>query len=104
MWRGKLSLRRLNVIFKNLPATSATARKLQPDLTRWGESEYLLAHIADLLASANWQRGADPEKPPPRPEPYPRPGQAEAKASRVLAKAKAWRAAQTTDSEGGSDV
>lgn len=34
----------------------------------------VLADIFDVLALANWQRGADPKHPPKKPPPYPRRG------------------------------
>lgn len=39
---------------------------------RWELTDTLLAHIADLLAGANWQRAGN--KNAPRPKPIPRPG------------------------------
>ena len=39
----------------------------------WSVTDYLLALIADLLQSGNWQRAGD--KHAPRPKPIPRPGE-----------------------------
>lgn len=93
MWRGRLSLRRLWVLIKNLPPNSAFVQAVVggPHYTE----RAILADIFDVLAAANWQRGADPKNPPPKPKPYPRPGDAsrvQAERDRLRAQALAWRA------------
>jgi len=56
----------------NLPREGAVAAALDPEGKRWWTTDtYLLAHIADLLARANWQRAGRG----PKPKPIPRPGQ-----------------------------
>lgn len=37
----------------------------------WGDAEHILAHILDVLAAGNWQRGGGKGR---RPQPLPRPG------------------------------
>jgi hypothetical protein len=75
----RLSLRRLAVLVRGLPADSATVRALEPSM-QWGSNEYLLAHILDVLRVGNWlvvesnkRRGARN----PYPQPVPRPGDVE---------------------------
>ena len=50
----------------NLPPDSAVARACDPDW-QWGLPEQLMALVADLLAIANWQRGAGKRSDFPRP-------------------------------------
>jgi hypothetical protein len=55
----------------NLPREGAVAAALDPEGTRWWTADtYLLAHIADTLALANWQRADGKGS---RPKPIPRP-------------------------------
>ena len=49
---------------------SALAQAIEPDLTQWGTTDYLLALIADNLQAANWQRGGGKT---PMPKPIERP-------------------------------
>jgi hypothetical protein len=71
-WLGTeaLSWRDLWVIVNQSPQGSALDRAMRPDEALWGLPEQLLAHIADQLADANWQRGGKGN----RPERLPRPG------------------------------
>lgn len=70
-WRGTLSPRRLEVLIRHLPPTSATKRAM----LKWHHStEDILADVFDVLAGANWQRAHSRERPVPYPKPYPRPG------------------------------
>lgn len=64
---------------RGLPADSATARAIEPTL-QWGATEYLLAHVLDVLRVSNWltveankKKGARN----PYPKPVPRPGEPE---------------------------
>lgn len=75
----RLSLRRLAVLVRGLPADSATARALDPSL-QWSSTEHLLAHVLDVLRVGNWlvvesnkRKGARN----PFPQPVPRPGDPE---------------------------
>ena len=52
---------------------SAIFQEVAGESGRWGESEHLLAIIADTLHAANWQRGGDSNA--QRPLPLQRPGQ-----------------------------
>lgn len=49
----RFSYRRLRVLLKHLPRESAFVRERSGELARWGESEQLLAHIADTLSVLN---------------------------------------------------
>ncbi|QIQ04689.1 hypothetical protein HA039_22520 [Streptomyces liangshanensis] len=76
--RGRLTSRRLAVLIRHLPRDSAVARELHGESADWTVTEYLLAHVADQLAEANWMfatvnRDEDAD-PPEAPEPVPRPG------------------------------
>lgn len=73
----RLTFRRLlRVILPNLPPTSAFRRAIDPDGSRWGEAEHLLAVVIDLLNLGNWQRqNAGSKNPSEKPKPYPRPEQ-----------------------------
>ncbi|MFF2612694.1 hypothetical protein [Kitasatospora sp. NPDC058046] len=72
---GRLTWMELVALVRGLPPTSRLHAALsdRPG-TPWTQAEYLLADIWDVLANANWQRGAD--KHATRPKPYPRPGAA----------------------------
>lgn len=73
---GELTWRRLGVLVRHLPREAASVRAQHGEQTWWGDSEYLLAVIADLLAGANWQRAnAGLKHPKPKPKPLPRPGE-----------------------------
>ncbi len=55
----------------NLPREGAVSAALDPEGARWWTPDtYLLAHIADTLSWANWQRAGKG----PKPKPTPRPG------------------------------
>jgi hypothetical protein len=73
LFNGSLTPRRLAVLIRNLPNESATARDFHGEVLDWGQTEHLLALIADLLAEANWQRQGDKAK--QHPKPLTRPGQ-----------------------------
>ncbi|MFD7410616.1 hypothetical protein [Kitasatospora purpeofusca] len=70
---GRLTWMELAALVRGLPPTSRLRTALD-GRPAWSQTDYLLADIWDVLASANWQRGAD--KHTPRPGPYPRPGAA----------------------------
>jgi len=92
VWRGRLSLRKLWVLISHLPPDSAFVQAVVggPHATE----RAILADIFDVLALANWQRGADPKSPPKQPKPYPRPGDTRRvteKYDRLRAQAMAFR-------------
>lgn len=60
-----LSWRDLLVIVRQSPTGSAVDRALSPKEAPWGLGEQLMAHVADLLATANWQRAGQGEPPKP---------------------------------------
>ncbi|MFJ4799205.1 hypothetical protein [Kitasatospora purpeofusca] len=70
---GRLTWTELVALVRGLPPTSRLRAALD-GRPAWGQTDYLLADIFDVLAGANWQRGGD--KTTPRPKPYPRPGAA----------------------------
>ncbi|MET8687704.1 hypothetical protein ABZV77_26175 [Streptomyces sp. NPDC004732] len=76
--RGRLSSRRLAVLIRHLPRDGAVAREAEGEAAEWSVGDYLLAHVVDQLADANWMfatvnqdEDADPLDPP---KPLPRPG------------------------------
>lgn len=89
MWRGRLSLRRLNVLITNLPPGSALERASGDG---WSVDRHLTAHVLDTLRQANWQRAGDPKA--KCPDPIPRPGETEQSQARIRANAEAFRARQ----------
>ncbi|MFD8596966.1 hypothetical protein ACFV1L_18390 [Kitasatospora sp. NPDC059646] len=70
LFTGELTWRELRSLIRGLPPTSRlrTAIAGRP---AWGMTEYLLADLFDVLATANWQRAGD--RTASRPRPYPRP-------------------------------
>lgn len=71
----KLSWYDLKIIVRHIEPGSPLHHAIAPEQARWATGEivpYLLAHIADVLANANWQRANRPSA--PRPKPIPRPG------------------------------
>lgn len=69
LWRGKLSFRRLALLIRHLPATSALVRSIEPDVAaaaEWGSVNYQLADLFDAFARINFDK----------PKPYPRPADA----------------------------
>lgn len=73
-WLGtrRLSWRDLLVLVKQAPRGSALSRAVHGESDLWDLHGHLLGVIADLLASANWQRAGDNNA--KRPTPIPRPG------------------------------
>ncbi len=69
---GELSYRRLSVFLAGSLRDSCYMRSVSGEEAEWSLTDYLLALIADQLATANWQRSGDPKI--PRPKPIPRPG------------------------------
>jgi hypothetical protein len=72
----RLSLRRLAVMVRGLPADSATARAVEPYL-QWSPTEHLLAHVLDVLRVGNWlvvESNKRKGSRNPYPKPIPRPG------------------------------
>ncbi|MHC6175472.1 DUF5361 domain-containing protein [Glutamicibacter sp. X7] len=64
----------LRAIVNNLPHDSAYWRKREPERSRWGIAEYLLAIIADSLRWLVWAKTKDAKRNRNRPKPIPRPG------------------------------
>lgn len=62
------------ILVAGLPYDSATVRAMHGPAVEWSTGDYLLAHIADLLAAANWQRAG--RESAPKPTPIERPGNA----------------------------
>ncbi|MEU4796265.1 hypothetical protein [Streptomyces sp. NPDC023327] len=84
--RGRLSSRRLALLIRHLPRDSAVARETEGEAAEWAVGDYLLAHVVDQLADANWMfatvnrdEDADPLEPP---KPVPRPGTVDVAATR----------------------
>lgn len=75
-WLGSeaLSWRDLLVIVRQCPSDSSIARSFEPEQSTWGVSEYLLALVADYLATQTWMQSEDGQKGRNRPKPLPRPG------------------------------
>lgn len=67
VWRGRMSLRKLWVRIQGLPRTSEFCRAVEPQLTRWGAGEHLVADFIDEFRRSIYER----------PAPWPRPGDAE---------------------------
>lgn len=89
-------------LVEQLPREARFVRQVAP-AAMWGESEYLLAGIADRLAAANWQRGGGRGA---KPEPVMRPDKRRARVDHAAAieQAKqarvAWEAAYAAKTEG----
>jgi hypothetical protein len=69
LWRGKLSLRRLELMIRHLPLSSVLVRTVDPDLAataEWTADTYMLADLFDLHARTSFKN----------PKPYPRPADA----------------------------
>lgn len=64
----------LRAILTNLPNDSAYWRKREPERSRWGVAEYMLAMIADSLRWLVWAKTEDAKRNRKRPSPIPRPG------------------------------
>lgn len=66
VWRGRLSLRRLDLLVRHLPATSDLVRALDPEAAAVASMPpvgYVLMDLFDLQAQAKFKN----------PKPYPRP-------------------------------
>ncbi|MGW0136238.1 hypothetical protein [Streptomyces sp. NPDC003299] len=71
-----MTVRRLRVLMAGLPSNSLYKARLRgiTDGQRWGDAEYLLAFIADILqAQYGVQYVGVTHKKPPQMNPYPRP-------------------------------
>ena len=90
MWRGTLSLRRLNALISNLPPDCALSRAIDPEVAAWSVTDHLLATVIDTLQTANWQRGGDANA--ARPKPFPRPGRTRRDTDAIAARARAFKA------------
>ena len=70
------------VLAANLPASSRTARDIEPRLA-WSQTDYLLAAVVDNLAALRYEHArANGAKRAQRPKPTPRPGEAKKEAPR----------------------
>lgn len=65
---------RLTRFLNQLPADSAFHRSVDPEGAGWSTDTYLLAHIADSVAGANWQRSGKGKRPKPIPRPHAKSG------------------------------
>ncbi|NEC21177.1 hypothetical protein [Streptomyces parvus] len=81
LWRGQLSLRRINVLIGSLlnqPGRSALAAAVDESAV-WSDSEHLLAQVSDALELSNWlfyqANSSEDAEPLPAPTPMRRPGQ-----------------------------
>ena len=61
----------IKTIIRQSPRTSALSRHVNGDIAAWGETDYLLAELIDVVSAVSWQLGGDSKT--PRPKPYPRP-------------------------------
>jgi hypothetical protein len=83
LWRGQLSIRRINVLIGSLlnqPGRSSLAAAID-ESAEWSNSEHILARVSDALELSNWlfyqaNSGEDAEE-IAAPAPLPRPGQEE---------------------------
>lgn len=85
-WRGQLSILRLNEFLRMIlkDRTSALMRALEPNASRWGETEHLLAHLLDVIRGVRY----------PGPDAWDRPGDVEkARSDRDIRRAR-WEARQ----------
>ncbi len=70
-----LTWRRFALLVAHLPRESAYALAVHGERARWGDTDYLLAHVVDALHVGNWQRAKAHFKGSPKPpEPVRRPG------------------------------
>jgi len=83
-------LRRMALLWEQLPADSRTARLQEPSL-EWGTEAYLLWRIEYGLRSLTWALQYDKKHPTPAPEPLPNPSE--------LAKSKARQERALADRE-----
>ena len=82
----RLTLRRLAVLVRGLPAESSTVRALH-DEAAWTTTDYLLASVLDTLRQGNWLTVEVNKKKGtknPQPDPVPRPGDAVAEEPQML--------------------
>ncbi|CAM3953583.1 DUF5361 domain-containing protein [Nocardia ninae] len=64
----------LLVLVRQSPRESALMSVMHPEVTRWGQGEFLLAELIDLASLLLWAKTKDGAKNRNRPRPYPRPG------------------------------
>lgn len=73
----RLSFRRFALLLERAPRDSEYVRSKAGPAAEWGDTEHLLAVIADLIAATNYQFATahrNPRKSPPeKPTPIPRP-------------------------------
>jgi len=75
----RLTLRRLAVLVRGLPADALTVQALHVEAS-WSATEYLLAEVLDTLRQANWltvELNKKKSARNPQPERVPRPGEPE---------------------------
>jgi hypothetical protein len=71
----RLTWRRFAVLMAHLPRESSYVQAVAGERARWGDTEHLLALIADALHVGNYQRARAHFKGNPKaPDPLPRPG------------------------------
>jgi hypothetical protein len=73
----RLTLRRLAVLIRGLPADALTVQALHVEAS-WSATEYLLAEVLDTLRQANWltvELNKKKSARNPQPERVPRPGE-----------------------------
>ncbi|MVO87424.1 hypothetical protein GPA10_22335 [Streptomyces sp. p1417] len=82
LWRGQLSLRRINVLIESLlnqPGRSTLAAAID-ESAEWSESDYILARISDAVELSNWMyyqaNSGEGSEEIDAPAPLPRPGRA----------------------------
>lgn len=62
MYRGGLSLRRLSVLVRNLPAEAATARQVSKSAPGWDTVAYLMADVYHALTGQPHPSRPQPEE------------------------------------------
>lgn len=79
VWRGQVTTRKLWLRIMNLPRDSAFMQSAFPVAMAWGETEYLIAGLIDVLLAVNGSK-----------QTCPRPGAQAAVEARTQARAKRW--------------
>lgn len=79
LWRGELTPRRVSALARKLPFGCQTWLEIGSDAA-WSTETHMMAHVVDVLAGANWQRGGGKGK---APTPIDRPSDMAAAAAKV---------------------
>jgi hypothetical protein len=79
LWRGRLSIRRLNALIRSLMAKPGRSALLQAvdERASWSESEYMMARVSDALELSNFmflKANSESTDGLEMPEPITRPG------------------------------